>query len=310
MLPWLGGRKVYDRDRSYVIDGDPPPEHGWYSLAVDGSRKATVLAPCEADFAFDEGRSTVSGLVVGDRLIPDGARVVVDAEQLWRQTERLWLLPDGLDRFARALAVRTHDKLVFLREEFPLGPEPEVRKAWEDGLDSVDHVAAVTPALDLAFRFARRERQLRQERAERLRRERVEREERARREAEAHARWVAQEALRREVQELLGTAAGRRQLAAVDFAEAARAALAVSGAELLDERRSAVAGESVVVYRHRGQRFECVVETRTLRIVDAGICLEDHDTGERGDQRFTLESLPGVIDQAEREGRLVVWRHG
>ena len=47
----------------------------------------------------------------------------------------------------------------------------------------------------------------------------------------------------------------------------------------------------------------------TLRIVDAGICLEDHATGEKGDTYFTLESPPGVVRQAIREGQLVVWRH-
>ena len=49
-------------------------------------------------------------------------------------------------------------------------------------------------------------------------------------------------------------------------------------------------------------RFECTCDRRTLRIIDAGVCLVDHHTGERGDDYFTLESLPGVIRQAEEEG--------
>ena len=57
-----------------------------------------------------------------------------------------------------------------------------------------------------------------------------------------------------------------------------------------------------------GRRFECTCDARTLRIVDAGICLVDHRSGQKGDQYFTLESLPGVIQQAEREGKLVVFR--
>jgi hypothetical protein len=43
--------------------------------------------------------------------------------------------------------------------------------------------------------------------------------------------------------------------------------------------------------------------------VDSGICLVDHGTGERGDTRFTLESLPGVVGEAMDLGRLVVFRH-
>jgi hypothetical protein len=52
-----------------------------------------------------------------------------------------------------------------------------------------------------------------------------------------------------------------------------------------------------------------VVHAPTLRIVDAGICLEAHVTGERGDNRFTLESLPAVLEEAIRTNRLVVFRH-
>jgi hypothetical protein len=65
----------------------------------------------------------------------------------------------------------------------------------------------------------------------------------------------------------------------------------------------------VVQFRFQGQAFECVVEADTLRIVDSGICLVDHGTGERGDNYFTLESLPAVIEQANREQRLVIFRH-
>jgi len=95
----------------------------------------------------------------------------------------------------------------------------------------------------------------------------------------------------------------------VDFAEAARAALAVGGAEYLDHRRSARRGEVVVRFRLAQRRYECTCDQESLRIIDAGICLIDHATGERGDTYFTLESLPAVILQAEREGRLVVFRH-
>ena len=37
--------------------------------------------------------------------------------------------------------------------------------------------------------------------------------------------------------------------------------------------------------------------------------LTDESTGEKGDTRFTLESLPTVVQQAMDEGILVVYRH-
>jgi hypothetical protein len=106
-----------------------------------------------------------------------------------------------------------------------------------------------------------------------------------------------------------GTAIGRRALAAKDFESAAREALRVSGAELLDVRQSANKGEMVVQYRFEKRRFECVVQKNTLRVIDAGVCLTDHNTNEKGDTFFTLESLPGVIAEAMRRDKLVVWRH-
>jgi hypothetical protein len=98
-------------------------------------------------------------------------------------------------------------------------------------------------------------------------------------------------------------------MAKLDFGAAAKAALAVGGAELLDWRDSRVAGEAVVQFRYLGRRFECVAQKATLRIVDSGICLVDHHTGFRGDTLLTLESLPGTIAQATREHKLVVFRH-
>ena len=100
----------------------------------------------------------------------------------------------------------------------------------------------------------------------------------------------------------------RRALARRDFGTAAKTALAVSGAELLDHRDNVRRGEKVVQFRFKRRRFECVVHAESLRIVDAGVCLINHATGERGDDRFTLESLPAVIDEAMRRGVLHVFR--
>jgi hypothetical protein len=292
VLPWVGGRRVAGCDRSFVIEGRLPLEHGWHRFAIGGGRKATWAGEGESDPMFDDGRETLRGYLVGNRLIPDGSKVVPDPARLVHQTVSVALVERGLDRFARALVAReTGGPWIYVRQEFPLGPEAEVQAAFQDRLERVDHVRDVSPSLDLAFRFISYERDeavRRREEAERVRRE--------------------EEALR-EAERLVGTAHGRRELAHHDFEGAARAALRVSGAELLDHRDGHAAGEKVVTFRYAGRRFECVVHQHTLRILDSGICLVDHETGERGDTRFTLESLPGVIEQAMREDALVIFRH-
>ncbi|MFA6234104.1 MAG: hypothetical protein WC824_07960, partial [Bacteroidota bacterium] len=104
--------------------------------------------------------------------------------------------------------------------------------------------------------------------------------------------------------------AGRRALAGRDFDAAAKAALAISGAEFLESREGYNKNEMIVRYRFEGYRLECVADKTTLRIVDSGICLTDHDTGEKGDTRFTLESLPAVVLEAIKTHKLVIYRHG
>ena len=106
-----------------------------------------------------------------------------------------------------------------------------------------------------------------------------------------------------------GTGAWRRALARRDFEAAAREALRLSGAELLDARPAYGRGEMIVQYRFRRRRLECVVDRATLRVSDAGICLTDEVTGERGDTYFTLESLPAVVGEAMDRSLLVVYRH-
>lgn len=299
VLPWLGGRKIYDRERTWKIQGALPPEHGWYTFDVSSGKKAVLSGAAELDLDFEEGRETVRGYIVGNRMILDSARVNPDPKKFVKQTTPVFLVEPGLDRFARAIAARTQDgHLVYLRQEFPDGSEAEVQEAYQDRLDSVSNIHGVSPALDMAFRWLS---------YQRLRAEEREREQERRRAEEEHKR--ALEERRQEAMRNAGTGLGRRTLAKVDFKAAAKAALAVSGAELLDVRASHNNSEMVVQYRFRRQRLECVVERETLRIIDSGICLTDHNTGEQGDRYFTLESLPIVVAQAIDEGVLVVYRH-
>lgn len=83
----------------------------------------------------------------------------------------------------------------------------------------------------------------------------------------------------------------------------------------MDSKRGVRRGEMVVKFRLGRRRFECTCDEHTLNIIDAGICLTAHyddeafEGGTKGDTWFTLESLPGVIREAETAGVLVVFRH-
>lgn len=294
-LPWLGGGALHAAERVYLLDFDGRPrEHGWYRFEIRG-RLACFPYDAEPDTSILRHRAT--GYLVGDRIMLDSARVDPDASKVFAQSEHVHLIPEALDRFARVSVGRVYagGPLIFVEPAFPLGPEDEVTNAYMDRAISVTQIKGVVPALDAAFRLETHLRAVAEERRKEL----------ARRRAEEEAMRAAEER-RRELLERLGDGAGRRELARVDFEQAARAALAVGGAEYLDHRRSVAANEWIVRYRLDARRFECVCDT-DLRIVDAGICLTDH-AGETGDTRFTLESLPAVVLQAIDLGVLHVRR--
>lgn len=293
-LPWLGGRVLRSFMQTWTLDGPLPHEHGWYNFRLRG-RKAQYTGATEP--ALEGLAHLVTGYLVGDLMVADDGGATPD--WLMGRQPRVYLLPDALDRFARVKAGRVHEvePLVFHSLEMPLGPEEEVLQAYLDRQPTLDGIKGVIPSLNDAFRWEVRHR-------EEAERRRAELEQRRRAEAE---RLVLEER-RKILVKQLGDGAGRRAMATVDFDEAARAALAVGGAELLDTRKGQ-RGERVVRYRMEHQRFECVCDEKTMQIVDSGICLTDHDTDEKGDTYFTLESLPAVVRQATREGKLVVYRH-
>jgi len=287
--PWVGGRALWQGVRGWTIQGALPAEHGWHAFRLRG-RKAHWLGVAES--MPDSLKSRVTGYFAGDRLVWDDVRVDPAPEKVLRASERVSLVEPGLDRFARIAAGRPFPggPLVFAGLEMPLGPEADVLSAFLDR-ESIASVKGVSPALDAAFRVECWQRDQREWAI-------AEAEERARIEREREAFLAT-----------VGSAESRREMALVDFEGAARRALAVAGAELRDHRPAHVRGLRIVRFRLDGAKFTCTCEEHTLRIVDAGICLTDHATGERGDDRFTLESLPAVIRQAEREGVLVVFRN-
>jgi hypothetical protein len=303
VFPWVGGRTLRGSDDRVWSITRTPREFGWYRFNIQG-RKASVngAVPAEPDSLAYK----VQGYLVGDRIVPDGVRVDPDPRKIAACSETVYLIEEGLDRFVRVTAGRLFEggPLIFYGQEMPLGPESEVLNAFLDRTSSVDAIPGVPPALDAAFRM---------ESFQRVEADRRRAEEERRRKEDEERR--AQEEKRRQLVEQLGDGAGRRAMAIVDFDQAARAALAVGGAELLDVRRATRRGERIVKFRLGQRRFECTCNENTLQIIDAGICLTAHyddeafEGGTKGDTWFTLESLPGVIREAEAEGKLVIFRH-
>jgi hypothetical protein len=294
-LPWLGGRTLYSSAQRWSIEGRLPSELGWHTFKI-ANREAR--AECRADARPDMLQHPVRGYLVGDRLVADDVQVDPDPRRIAEFSEKVFLLEEGIDRFARVRAGRVNKEgpLVYQGLEMPLGQEDQVLEAFLDQASSVAHIKSVPPALDAAFRmesWQRAEAERRRAELERIRR------------AEEDKRQ--KEERRKELVKKLGDGEGRREMALHDFDAAARAALAVGGAVFLDAKKLRH-NEWAVRYRLDRQRFECVCDER-LRIIDAGICLVDHDTNEKGDTFFTLESLPAVVQQAQRERKLVIFRH-
>jgi hypothetical protein len=296
-LPWLGGRTLYSSAQRWSIEGRLPKEHGWHTFKI-ANREARFEGP--ADAQPEALQHSVRGYLVGDRIVADDVRVDPDPKRIVEFSEKVFLLDDGIDRFARVRAGRVNKEgpLVFQGLEMPLGQEDQVLEAFLDQKTSVAHVKDVPPGLDAAFRMESWQRAETERR--RIELERIRREEEEKRQKEERRQALVKK---------LGDGEGRREMALHDFDAAARAALAVGGAVFLDAK-SVRKNEWAVRYRigNDRQKFECVCNER-LRIIDAGICLIDHGTNEKGDTFFTLESLPAVVQQAQRERRLVIFRH-
>lgn len=287
--PWLGGRTIH-ADIPLHIDGPLPVEHGWFRFEASQRRRLSNPEPCEP--SLDSLVSWESGYLVGDRLVRDDVAVPVETAKISSIGERVFLIEPGLDHFSRIKAGRMHPRgpLIFASLEMPLGPESDVAQAFLDRTPSLHNVPHVSPSLDAAFRLLSLERN-------RAEQQRAEDERRRREEEERMAK-----------QQRFGSALARRAAARLDFTGSASAALQLAGCELLDHRPSRNDGEHIVRFRVDGRRFECVCDTH-LRIIDAGICLQDSATGIKGDTWFTLESLPSVIREAIERDVLVVFRH-
>ncbi|MEW6161083.1 MAG: hypothetical protein AB1813_26950 [Verrucomicrobiota bacterium] len=205
----------------------------------------------------------VTGYVMNRRIIGDDFQA------------RLFGLPADVDlpKFTRVSARKWFDgHLLYDGQEFESEVDGKVREAFEEER-SIDALKGVTPALAHAFVLESTQRALARE-AERRAREEVERQ----KQAAALARW--QETLE-----------GRISLA-----------LSHTGAELVNWRRNGQ-HQAVVRYRLGGRRFECIIDTDSLQILDAGICLSG------ADEELNLSSLPSAVREAVESGQLHVFRN-
>jgi hypothetical protein len=188
---------------------------------------------------------------------------------------RLFGLPEteDLPKFTPVSARKWFDgHLIYEATEFESEAEAQVRTAFEDER-AIDAVKAITPALAHLFLLESTQRVLARE-AVRRAREEAERE----KQQAALAEWQR-------------TLEGRIILA-----------LSHTGAGLLSWRRNGT-DQAVVRYRLGGQRFECVIDTGSLQILDAGICLDGTD------EELNLSSLPSAVREAIQTGQLNVFRH-
>lgn len=294
-LPWYGGKTVQSMTRTWTIKGRRPPAHGWFRFDAVG-RQAHFKG--EGEPAYDFTDKPLVGYIIGNRFVSRDAGIDPRPDAWTAKTEQVYCVPDGLEFITRAHVVRMLDgRLVFLQPLWDEGPEQEVIQAFENREENVDGIQGVTPALELSFRWISLQRTRAEEREQERERERMLR--------------LAQEERRRVIAEMnrtLGTAEGRREMAKTNFDEAARAALRVSNAEFVSSRDGVEAGTKIVRYLYDGHRLQCICDL-DMRIVEAGVCLDDH-RGTKGDTRFTLESLPAVIQEAIDQNVLVIYRHG
>jgi len=269
-LPYFTGKTVCDDRLAYRLREALQP--GWYRFRKSG-RYLTVEGPADADLAAWK-LPRVAGYVFNGRITGNDFQ------------SRLFGLPAETDfpKFTPVIGRKWFDgHILFENVEFESEVEPKVRDAFEEE-HSIDEIKGVTPALAHTFLLESTQRALARE-AER----------RAREEAEREKRRVVEEAEREQreadMRRWQETLEGRISLA-----------LSHTGAELVGWRRNGEQ-QAVVRYRLGGRRFECVIDTNSLQIVDAGICLSGTD------DELNLSSLPSAVREAINTGQLHVFRH-
>ena len=289
-MPYIGGPRVDAPDRPLRLAGEVEP--GWWRFDVEG-RNATAVEAAEPVDLSD--RPAVRGHAAGGYLFSSGAEV-----------ERFALPADPEpELLAPCTARRWHGgALLFDCAEFEDEAEERVRRALDDG-SGIDAIKGAAPSLRAAFAYAL------------LAKAAAEREIWVLpRESTAHVAAICADGPAATRPILDGMAARRREARLRIATERARPVtnkrrrivhrledvLEGSGSRLLRWRQR---GEHQleVTFAFMGEHFTCLVASKTLRVIDAGICLSGADS------RLTLDSLPSTIKEAIETHQLVVtWR--
>jgi hypothetical protein len=298
VLPWLGGASVEAEDRRLRVE-EQPAAVGWWRFEIEG-RRARAIERAEPP---DLGALPVArGHIAGTWLFGAGGAF-----------DRVHLVPaDEPPVLSPTVARRWHGgELLFEALDFEGDGEEQARRALENGT-SLASVKGIQPSLRAAFGWAlvaaaaaRRAIPLSPHEVHQRLRDLAESGDAepcvaaiaAARRTESIRR--AREALAADVRVRVAAAAARPDRRS--SRERAADALDSAGATLLGSRRTGQ-GMLEVTYRFLGERFVTVIEADTLRIVDAGICLQGHDPA------LTLESLPSAIREAIGAGILHITR--
>lgn len=283
-LPWVGGREIQASGVRWRLK-KLPPALGWHWFEVVGARH---LSFCDATPQHTPRRERLVGMATSQGLITlrgiafknsffHGNNVqplqFVGSQELRPFTHCSFALAEPKRRWIFAGEYRDQQHRTAVQA---------ARDAFESHDDAFSLVGA-SPALVAAYEFAVS----------------------ARAEADAQER---KNAALLEAQEALGTPEGRRRLSAgASFDAAAEEALRTAGAEFLSAREVRP-GEMAVRYVTSGHRLECVVDRATLRVLDAGVCLTDESSGRKDDSLLSLEALPLVVNEADEQNALVIWR--
>lgn len=346
VLPYVGGETLDAGDRVLRLSGALPERHGWYEVDVSG-RQATVKRAAEPPelSALPKVRGWLKGeRLFRDGGMRELVELLPEEEPplfspvVARRWSRDVLVFDTLEfeseaegACREALGERRALKDVKgvrapLRGAYGLSlleavsQAMQIRFSWQEVRLEVGAVAdagvekaeAVLRALEAERELARRElaeleraAQAELGRLELEQQRQVLREQRAEEAARAQAEI---DAVRRRLQrwrggpeERVGVEVDRRNLRGQE--RRAAEALQAAGARLETLRRLAD-DQLEVVFRYEGERFISIVDGATLQVIDSGICLGHPPR----DDLVTLESLPGVIQEAMDTGRLVILR--
>ncbi len=309
ILPWLGGSRVFAKDRALRLSTRPAGP-GFWKFEIEG-RNAT--AGEQADAPEYAGMSKLRGHLVGEWLFrTDGSATALE---LMPEEEQTPLSPC-------VAYVTFGGEEIFGDLDFDQDAETAARAALEEDR-SIALERGIGASLRAAFAFAVASKVAKKERVqispEEVRPHAMEIAERGR----AAVMAVIEELERVRNLGRVRVGAGRhvldvgravlraeRDRVAPTYENAedrAEAALEAAGARLASCRY--VGGDEIEVkFRFADNRFICRAHALTLNVIDAGICLVDHADGHRGDPELTLESLPSAIREAMRLGVLVITR--